>query len=364
MTRILDRYLLREAVGASLAVTTVLMLVLMCYRFARVLGEAAAGELPRDAVLTLLGLTSVYYFLLLAPFGLFLGVMLALGRFYRDSEMTAMHACGVGPARLLRPLLLYAALVAAVLAWFSLDVGPWAAGQALLTQRLAQRDAEIGLLEPGRFRSADGGNLVFYAEKVAPDGALENVFIQRRVGDTVEVAVAARGEQRHDPQTNERTMVLYDGERVEGVPGTTSFRILSFREHGIPIRTREQPATEDDPATRSTAELVNARDLDSVAELQWRFSTPLAALLLTILAVPLAKTNPRQGRYSKLIVGVLAYIVYANSLAAARVWLVHGESPPALGLWWVHAALFVIALLLVFKQNSVLGVSAPRASPA
>src|SRR6185312_8435828 len=114
--------------------------------------------------------TSVYYFLILAPFGLCLGVMLALGRFYRDSEMTAMHACGVGPARLLRPLLLYAALVAAVLAWLALDVAPWAAGQALLTQRLAQRDAEIGLLEPGRFRSADGGNLVFYAEKIAPDG--------------------------------------------------------------------------------------------------------------------------------------------------------------------------------------------------
>jgi lipopolysaccharide export system permease protein len=364
MTRILDRYLLREAVGASLAVTTVLMLVLMCYRFARVLGQAAAGELPRDAVLTLLGLTSVYYFLLLAPFGLFLGVMLALGRFYRDSEMTAIHACGVGPARLLRPLLLYAALVAAVLAWLALDVGPWAAGQALLTQRLAQRDAEIGLLEPGRFRSADGGNLVFYAEKVAADGALENVFIQRRVGETVEVAVAARGELRHDEQSDERTMVLYDGERVEGVPGTTAFRILSFREHGIPLRTSAQPTMEDEPATRSTAELMSTHDLDAMAELQWRLSTPLAALLLTILAVPLAKTNPRQGRYSKLIVGVLAYVVYANSMAAARVWLVHGQSPPALGLWWVHAALFVIALLLVFKQNNMLGLTAPRASVA
>src|SRR5262245_4729378 len=78
MTRILDRYLLREAVGASFAVTTVLMVVIVCYRFARVLGEAAAGELPRDAVLTLLGLTSISYLLLVAPFGLFLGVMLGL----------------------------------------------------------------------------------------------------------------------------------------------------------------------------------------------------------------------------------------------------------------------------------------------
>src|SRR4030095_3129799 len=141
MTRILDRYLLREVLGASFAVTLLLMLILVCSRSARVLGEAAAGELPRDAVLTLLGLTSVYYLLILAPFGLFLGVMLALGRLYRDSEMTAISACGIGPVRLLRPLLMLAGLVAALLAWLALDIAPWAAGQALLTKRLAQRDA-------------------------------------------------------------------------------------------------------------------------------------------------------------------------------------------------------------------------------
>jgi lipopolysaccharide export system permease protein len=218
MTRILDRYLLRETLGASLAVTFVLMLILMCYRFARVLGEAAAGELPRDAVLTLLGLTSIPYFLLLAPFGLFLGVMLALGRLYRDSEMTAINACGIGPLRLLRPLLLLAGLLAALLAWLAFDLAPWAVEQAMLTTRAAERNAEIGILEPGRFKSADGGNIVFYAERISEDGVLENVFIQRRVGNVVQVAVAARGEQRGDPRTGSRTMVLYDGQRLRAFP--------------------------------------------------------------------------------------------------------------------------------------------------
>ena len=85
-----------------------------------------------------------------------------------------------------------------------------------------------------------------------------------------------------------------------------------------------------------------------------RLSMPLAAVLLTILAVPLAKTNPRQGRYSKLIVGVLAYFVYAEMIGAARVWFEHGQSPQALGLWWVHATLFVLASMLAIMQNSVL----------
>jgi lipopolysaccharide export system permease protein len=360
MTRILDRYLLREVLAASFAVTLVLMLILMCYRFARVLGEAAAGELPRDAVLTLLGLTSVYYLLILAPFGLFLGVMLALGRLYRDSEMTAISACGIGPVRLLRPLLMLAALVAALLAWLALDIAPWAAGQALLTKRLAQRDAEIGILEAGRFKSADDGNIVFYAERVTEDGALENVFIQRRVGDVVQVALAARGEQRRDASTGERTMVLYDGQRLEGIPGTTDFRLLSFAEHGIPIRTSELPSVEDDPSTRATAELLGSPDVPALAELQWRLSTPIAAILLTILAVPLAKANPRQGRYSKLLVAVLAYVFYVNLLGAARVWLEQGRTPPVFGLWWVHVLVLALALLLLLVQNNMLGLRAVR----
>ena len=354
MTRIVDRYLLRETLGASLAVTLVLMLILMCYRFARVLGEAAAGDLPRDAVLTLLGLTSVYYFLVLAPFGLFLGVMLALGRLYRDSEMTAISACGIGPVRLLRPLLLLAALIAAVLAWLAFDIAPWAAEQAMLTKRLAERNAEIGILEPGRFKSADGGNIVFYAERVADDGTLENVFIQRRIGDIVQVAVAARGEQRGDPGTGTRTMVLYDGQRVEGTPGTPDFRILSFAEHGIPIRTSEVADESDEPAIRPTAELLATHDLGAVAELQWRMSTPLAVILLTMLAVPLAKSNPRQGRYSKLLVAVLSYVIYVNMLNIARVWLEHEELPSYLGLWWVHASMLLVAVTLLVAQNSTL----------
>jgi lipopolysaccharide export system permease protein len=251
-----------------------------------------------------------------------------------------------------------------MLAWLAFDIAPWAAEQAMLTKQVAERDAEIGILEPGRFKSADGGNIVFYAERVSADGALENVFIQRRVGDVVQVAVAARGEQRGDPRTGARTMVLYDGQRIEGIPGTTDFRILSFAEHGIPIRTSEAPETSDEPQTRATAELLATHDLQSVAELQWRLSTPIAALLLTILAVPLAKANPRQGRYSKLLVGVLAYVVYVNMLNIARVWLEHERMPAAIGLWWVHAGLFVVAMGLLIAQNNMLRFRFTRVATA
>ena len=159
-------------------------------------------------------------------------------------------------------------------------------------------------------------------------------------------------------------MVLYDGQRLEGIPGTTDFRILTFAEHGIPIRTSSLPSRSDEPATRATAELIGSTDPLEIAELQWRISTPVAAILLTILAVPLAKVNPRHGRYGKLLVGILVYIVYANLLGAARVWLEHGRVPSALGLWWVHGLLFLLAAVLLAFQANLVGLRSPRAAVA
>src|SRR5690606_33355369 len=93
-------------------------------QFAQIRGDAAADELPKQAVFSVLGLTSLRYLTLLAPIGLFLGVLLALARLSRDSEMAALSACGVGPARLLGPVGALTALLAAVISWLALVQTP------------------------------------------------------------------------------------------------------------------------------------------------------------------------------------------------------------------------------------------------
>ncbi len=334
-----------------LGVTGVLLFILVSNQFARVLGQAAAGNLPRDAVFLLLGLSTLNYLTVLVPIGLFFAVMLALGRLYKDSEMTAISACGVGPRRLLRPLLLLAGVLAVLLAWLSLAVAPWAANEVHLLKRTAKQDAQIGGLEAGRFRSTGDGDAVFYAESIDDDGRLRNVFLQRQKGQVIELALAASGEQLTDPQTGVRSMVLYDGERYEGVPGTVEFQVVRFAEHGIPIRLPPPDTTTDDPDVLSTRALLAKRDTASIAELQWRLSIPLSAIVLVLLALPLSRTSPRQGRYGKLALAVLVYILYSNFLGAARVWVEQGTVPTFIGLWWVHLLAAGIAILLIAHQD-------------
>ena len=95
---LVGRYIFREALGSWFMVMLVLFLIFMTNQLADILGDAAADQLPREAVLAIFGFTALRYLTLLTPITLFLGVTLALARLNRDGEMAALSACGVGLA--------------------------------------------------------------------------------------------------------------------------------------------------------------------------------------------------------------------------------------------------------------------------
>ena len=345
----LDRYLLREVTWNFVAVTGVLLIVLLSNQFARVLGQAASTGFPVEIVMTLIGLTTLQQLTVLVPVGLFLGIVLALGRLYHESEMTAMTACGVGPLRIYRPIAVLAVVIAALLAVLSFRVVPAAWMKSSELRNEATRAAQFGALEPGRFRSFAGGDAVFYAERVEPTGELFGVFVQRSVGDKIEVAMAERAVQRGAGQP-EQLFILYDGRRYEGVPGAPNWRIVEFREHGIPVRLPDARAGKRRIEMKTTQSLLDSADPKDRAELAWRIAVPVMALVLTILAVPLARLRPRQGRFARVAFAVLAYFVYSNLLAAARVWIQKDSPAGEFGLWWVHLLPLAVAAWLLWQE--------------
>jgi len=346
----LDRYLLREVATTSLAVTGVLLVILLSNQFARVLGQAAQTGLPGSIVLTLIGLTTLQQLTVLVPIGLFLGIVLALGRLYHESEMTAMSACGVGPLSIYRPIVLFTLLIVALLALLSLRIVPAAGTRAQEIRVEALRTAQFGALEAGRFRTFAGGEAVFYAEKVSRTGQLEGVFAQRRDGERVEIAVAERAEQRGAGQP-EQLFVLFDGRRYEGVPGSREWRIVEFAEHGIPVRMPEFTPKKERRELRPTRDLLGSSDGPDRAELAWRIAVPVMAAALMALAVPLARLRPRQGRFARVGAAVLAYFIYSNLVAAVRVWIEKDSPGGAWGLWWVHLLPLALAAWLLWREE-------------
>jgi lipopolysaccharide export system permease protein len=354
MFRILDRYIFREIATTWLGVTMVLLLILLTNQFARVLGNVAKGKLPKNAALDVIGFSALQYMTVLVPIGLFLAVMLALGRLYRDSELPAMMACRVGPMGIYRPLIWLLLPLAAGVAWLSIDLAPKALVAIERIGAEARREADLSSIEPGRFTVVGNQNAVIYGESISPDGAMENVFLQRTVEDGgIEVVVAERGEQVDSDDPDTRLLVLFEGRRYEGVPGTANFRVLEFAEHGIPYHLPSVEKIEVEPQSMLFSNLLQSDELIHIAEVQWRLSLPLATIILAILAVPLSKTQPRAGRYGKLAVGLLAFIIYFNMLSVGRTWVEKGVVSSTLGLWWVHGVALFFALALLGAQNSV-----------
>jgi lipopolysaccharide export system permease protein len=227
---------------------------------------------------------------------------------------------------------------------------PAAGARAQQIRIEALRVAQFGALEPGRFRSFAGGDAVFYAERVDRTGQLYGVFVQRRAEDRVELAVAERAEQRGAGQM-EQEFVLYDGRRYEGVPGSPEWRVVEFREHGIPVRLPEYKAQKERYELKPTAALLDSGERPARAELAWRAAVPVMALVLMVLAVPLAKLRPRQGRFARIGLAILAYFLYSNLLAAVRVWMEKDSVAGQLGLWWVHLVPLGLAAAMLWAEE-------------
>jgi lipopolysaccharide export system permease protein len=354
MIRILDRYIFREITTTWFGVTMVLLLILLTNQFARVLGDVAKGKLPKDAAFDVIGLSAAQYLTILVPIGLFLAVMIALGRLYRDSEMPAMMACRVGPSGIYRPLFWLLLPLSVGVAWLAIDGAPRALTAVERIGAEARREADLASIEPGRFTVFGPNEAVVYGESVTPEGEMRNVFMQRQVeSGEVEVVVAERGEQIDSEDPNTRLLVLHQGRRYEGIPGTSQFRVVEFLEHGIPYALPRLQTADPRPRAMPYIELLRSQELEHIAERQWRLSIPLSTIILALLAVPLSRSQPRAGRYGRLAIGLLVFIIYLNLLSAAKAWIEQATISPQLGLWWVHAGMLGITAMLMAYQNGL-----------
>lgn len=337
-SRLLSRYLLRESAAAWVAVLAVLLLVMLASRSVRFLTAAAEGSIPPDLVAQVVLLSGLQYLMLITPISLLLGVMLAMGRLYKDQEITAATACGVGLGRLAQPFAVLAVIAALLTAMLSLDLGP-RAGRAVdrLTQE-AREQISYAPFESGRFSTMADGEAVFYAERARDGGtAFETVFIHADMPEFSGTVVARDGSQRVLAGDGAREIALHQGMAYQQRESALAWDIVAFEEFVLRLTPPPLMYSPSKTKIESTQALLARGDDEAMAEVHWRVAAPVAVLLMVLIAVPLSHVGPRQGRYSKLVLGLLVYLVYANLMGAGQTALERGVLPMAVGLWPIHA---------------------------
>ncbi len=348
----LDRYLLRETAAATLAVTLVLLAIMLSARFSKFLGAVATGDLPRNFLGQVVALSSIQYLVLLIPAALLLAVMLTLGRLYKDSEVAAMMGCGVSLGGLYRPFMWLAALMALVTAWLAFYAGPWAGRHVDYISKDARRLVQYTPFEPGRFKAVLGGRAVFYTEQMDATGEqLTTVFARMQEDRGESIVIATRGRQRIDPESGERHVTLYAGHRYAGEPGAADYDVVRFEEMETRITPPQFAYISSKRKLAETSELIASNDSEDKAELAWRIAAPVSVFVLGLLAVPLSHLAPRQGRYGKLVLGIVLYLVYSNLMGLGQAWIAKGRVPSIIGLWWVHLLFAGAAFWMIARRQ-------------
>lgn len=347
---IFQRSLIRELSLIAIAVVGVLLAIILTRMLILLLGKAATGDVLPEAVLGLIAFGILTYLPILLGIAVFVAVLLALSRSYRDSEMTVWFTSGLSIASWATPVIQFALPVALVCALLSLVLSPWAQAQSVEYQRLLESRDEVSSVTPGIFRESRDADRVFFVDKLSEgDDVVNNVFVQSTQNNRMGVMVAQRG-YIETAKNGDRFVVLLNGRRYEGTPGSLDYRTVDFDRYALRIEPRE--AKYETPSTKamSTFDLLLERKPEQIAELHWRVALPLAVLIMALFAVPLSFVNPRSGRSWNLILAVLVYVLYNNLLSIFQAWTAQGRISPWVGLWPVHGAMIIILTLLFYKQ--------------
>lgn len=353
--RKIERAFLSEASQGSLAMLLVFLLLFVSVTLVKILSRAVAGSVPADLVMALVGFQSIRVIAVILPLAFYVGVLLALSRWYRDNEMTVLSACGVSLYAFLRPVLLLALAFGASTALFAFYLTPLAERLSDQVRQSQGTQLEPAGIAPGVFNELRKGEGFFYVEGVdRASGALTDIFVNTIEAGKEGVLVAEHGTHFTDARTGDQFLVLMGGTRYEGQPGRGDYRIIEFERYQLRIEPRAVAPGFVRYGARSTLELLAAgkSSHERLAQAEWhiRLAKPVTVFVLALFALVFAYVRPRGGRYTGMFVAVLVYFLYLNALSVGEAMIKSGRVPGTWGLWWAHGLFLLLALAALWQR--------------
>lgn len=350
--KLINRYIRREILTTFAAVLLVLISILLVQRLAFYLNQVMNGSLSQSAVISLLGLQIVRFITELLPLSFLLAAILAFGRLYKDSEMTAFYALGMPVKRLYRILLQIGFPLSILILILNFWIVPEIAQIQEVVLKKAREDAQLTILKPGVFQQFSRGKQTIYVQSInANTGSLENIFIKTNEGNDAHVITFAKSGSQLIDEENVRFVILNEGSR------TTTNSDYSEVVYFDSLRIRLDADRSDSwpkAISWSAKDVITGTSVEEKREFQRRLSGPISIFILILLIPALAHSKPRQGRFNKLILGVICYVFYFNLLGIGLSWIKSGKVNPDLGVWWIQLIVFAVAYSVYRRYNKSL----------
>ncbi len=346
---IIDRHISLEILRPFVTGLGLLILVFVGFSAARQLSLAAEGQMDMVTAFKLIGLNTLITLEILLPSALFFSVLAAIARLYRDSEMNALYAAGVSQVRILESVLKLALAIALVTGFISVQGRPWAFRTSYALEARAAAEFDLKKMATGEFVNMQGSDYTFIARGIdLQRGLHKNVFLHRlhrKLGRT-DIIVAKSASLPSLNPGHASTAEFYDGynylldeRRQQDV--TVQFKQLTVR---LPNEEAQESYRRKAETTLNLSASTDPKDL---AEYQWRITTPLATILLALIAVPLARSAPRESRFRNFFIALAVYIGLFSMTSVLRTWIEQGKISEHPGLWTAYAIEALLLMLLV-----------------
>ncbi len=351
---IVAKYVMRQVLMLLAAVFIVIGLVIFGNQLVLVVKESIEEGVPVADLLPLVGFNMIRDVPLILSLSLFLAIILAISKLYKDSEAIIMNSLGVGDKHfmvLIQPVVLFIFIFILFLTTIAV---PWSKQQRSMIMDRSENSSEFSFIKEGEFQEFKNGELVFYASKVkniknSAKQNMEEIFIYAESSGDPIITLASQAQKYTDASSKSVYLRLKDGVRYHGFPSDKNKKILNFDQYDLQIIDGSRQRSADVSTkieSKPTLDILFSNNSKEIAEWQWRLSQPISVLILSLFGILLGKSSPRGGKNLGVLTGILVFIIYNNALLVAKSSLERGELSPIVGLWSVH--LLVLLVIVIF----------------
>jgi len=357
---IISRYLLSNLF--FFAITFIIGLIVFGNQFVLTAQESISFGIPIKELMPLVGFNMLRDIPIILTLSLFLSIIITISQLYKNSEAVVMNSIGLGDKNfmnLIKPIVFFTFIIIFYLTIFAV---PWAKQQKSYAEDETVNASEFSFITEGKFESFKNGEIVFYASEskvndIVGEQNMEEIFIYALGNESPVIVLASEAKKYTDAENDSIYLRLKNGTRYEGLPGNANINILNFEKYDLEIvsgEVQKSISSFSEIEEKNTIDLLREGGPKANAEIQWRISQPISVLILSIFGVFLGKTSPRTGKGINLIIGVVVFMLYNNTLLVAKNAIENGQLSPLIGMWGIHLLLLLILIIFYqFRQGKV-----------
>lgn len=333
----------REFTQNAIGVFITLLTITLTVYLVQLLNRAAVGRIDAETVGPSLGFMTLNFMPTLLTLTLFIAILTALARSFRDSEMIIWQTSGLPLSGFIRPVLSFALPIVILIGLLSLMLSPLANEQNIRYQESIKQSSDVSRVSPGLFRESRRDKRVLFAESIDEESKIvRNIFIHSVENDELRLITADRA-TIETSETGQQFVSLQEGQSYYGTPGNSTFSVMNFERYLVAFGLNLSADQDLPTKAKSTLQLIQEPTGKHLSELLWRINIPIVALGLALMAIPLSHYNPRTTQSMNWLFAVITFLAYTNFLSLGRTLVAQDR----LSFWAAMLMIHGLAFLMV-----------------